>query len=47
MDGADTSLLHALAVDSPETVSEGMRVKPRWREERQGHITDLECFEPE
>ena len=47
LDGADTTLLHALAVDSPDALSEGMRVKPRWRAERRGHITDLECFEPE
>jgi len=25
----------------------GMRVTPRWRAERVGHINDLECFEPE
>ena len=47
LDGADTAMLHALAVDSPEALSTGMRVKPRWREERSGHITDLECFVPE
>jgi len=47
LDGADTALLHALAVDSPEDASIGMRVKPRWRDERRGHVTDLECFEPE
>lgn len=47
LDGADTTLLHALAVDSPEVVSIGMRVQPRWRDERRGHITDLECFVPE
>jgi len=45
LDGADTSLLHAL--DAPrDSISNGMRVKIRWREERQGHITDIECFEP-
>jgi hypothetical protein len=45
MDGADTSLLHAL--DAPrETVRNGLPVKVRWRDERQGHITDIECFEP-
>ncbi len=47
LDGADTALLHALAVDSPDALSTGMRVKPRWREERRGHISDLECFVPE
>ena len=24
-----------------------MRVRVRWRDERKGHITDIECFEPE
>lgn len=45
LDGADTALLHA--VDAPrDKVETGMRVKIRWREERQGHITDIECFDP-
>jgi uncharacterized protein len=44
LDGADTSLLHAL--DAPRTSAvAGARVQIRWREERQGHITDIECFE--
>jgi hypothetical protein len=25
----------------------GMRVRPRWRDERVGDIHDLVCFEPE
>ncbi len=32
---------------SPDALSMGMRVKPRWRNERRGHVTDLECFVPE
>jgi uncharacterized OB-fold protein len=44
LDGADTTLLHALDA-SREDVQRGMRVKIRWRDERQGHITDIECFE--
>jgi uncharacterized protein len=45
IDGADTSLLHAL--DAPQDkVAKGLRVQVRWREERKGHITDIECFEP-
>jgi len=47
LDGADTSLLHALAVDGPESVQTGMRVVPRWADERTGHITDLAHFVPE
>jgi len=42
LDGADTTLLHA--VDG--RVSSGDRVKIRWRSERIGNITDIECFEP-
>jgi len=45
LDGADTALLHALEVASPDEVRRGMRVRARWRPERRGHITDLECFE--
>ena len=47
LDGADTPLLHALDVASPEDVSTGMRVRIRWRAERVGAITDIECFVPE
>ncbi len=47
LDGADTSLLHALAVDDPGSITTGMRVVPRWADERTGHITDLACFVPE
>ena len=47
LDGADTSLLHALDVASPEDVRTGMRVRIRWRPERVGHLTDIACFEPE
>src|SRR4051794_5927408 len=46
LDGADAPLLHALDVSSPDEVSTGMRVQVRWREERVGSITDIECFEP-
>jgi uncharacterized OB-fold protein len=45
LDGADAPLLHALDVASPDEVSTGMRVQVRWREERVGSITDIECFE--
>ncbi len=47
LDGADTSMLHALDVGSAEEVAVGMRVRARWRDERAGHITDIACFEPE
>ena len=45
LDGADTSLLHALDADSPDALTTGSRVRIRWRAEREGRITDIECFE--
>jgi uncharacterized OB-fold protein len=47
LDGADTNILHALDAGSADAVSRGMRVRIRWREERTGHIGDIECFEPD
>ena len=46
LDGADTPMLHAVDVDSPDAMSTGMRVRVRWAEETAGHITDIACFEP-
>ena len=45
LDGADSSLLHALDVASPHDVSTGMRVQVRWADQRVGAITDIACFE--
>ena len=47
LDGADAPLLHALDVARPGDVETGMRVRIRWRDQRIGDITDIECFEPE
>jgi uncharacterized OB-fold protein len=47
LDGADTPLLHALDVASPDEVETGMRVRVRWAAERTGVITDIACFEPD
>jgi hypothetical protein len=47
LDGADSALLHAVDAASEGVMSTGMRVRARWRAERSGHITDIECFEPE
>ena len=47
LDGADTNLVHALDAGERERVQNGMRVRPRWASERRGHMTDIECFEPE
>jgi uncharacterized OB-fold protein len=46
LDGATRPFLHALDVASPAEVTTGMRVQVRWRGERTGDITDIECFEP-
>jgi uncharacterized OB-fold protein len=47
MDGADTALLHAVDAGDEASMATGLRVRPRWRDERKGHIADIECFEPE
>jgi uncharacterized OB-fold protein len=44
LDGADTAFLHALDAPREKAVA-GARVQIRWKDERQGHITDIECFE--
>jgi uncharacterized OB-fold protein len=46
-DGADTAMLHAVDAGSSDAMATGMRVVPRWRAEREGSITDLECWVPE
>jgi uncharacterized OB-fold protein len=47
LDGADTALMHAVDAGSIDAMSTGMRVTPRWKSERIGHITDIEAFVPE
>ncbi len=47
LDGADTSLLHAVDAGSESRLRTGMRVVPRWRAETRGEIRDIECFVPE
>jgi uncharacterized OB-fold protein len=46
LDGADTTFLHAVDAGSIDAMSTGMRVAPRWRPDRIGHITDIEAFVP-
>ena len=45
-DGADTAMLHAVDCGSPDAITVGMRVAPRWRAERRGHVTDIEAWVP-
>jgi uncharacterized OB-fold protein len=47
LDGADTSMLHAVDAGSEAKLSVGARVVPRWAEEPRGGITDIACFELE
>lgn len=47
LDGAGTSLLHAVDAGDESTMTSGMRVRVRWREETVGEIQDIACFEPE
>jgi len=46
LDGASTPLLHAVDVGERASMVDGMRVAPRWRGRRIGHITDICCFVP-
>jgi uncharacterized OB-fold protein len=45
-DGADTAMVSAVDAGSIEAMSTGMRVKPRFRTEPHGLVTDLEAWEP-
>jgi uncharacterized protein len=46
LDGADTALFHAVDAGSDSAMSTGMRVAPRWKAQRRGHITDIDAFVP-
>lgn len=46
-DGADVGFLQPVDAGVPDAMATGMRVRPRWAEERVGSIHDLECWEPE
>ena len=46
LDGADTTMLHAVLVERAEEMSTGMRVTAVWRDQREGHIADIAGFEP-
>lgn len=47
LDGADTAMLHAVDAGDEARMATGMRVRIRWRDETQGDIRDITCFEPE
>ena len=46
-DGATSALVHAVDAGDVTSMRTGMRVTPRWREERVGRIDDIEAFVPE
>ncbi|GAA3384139.1 OB-fold domain-containing protein [Cryptosporangium minutisporangium] len=46
LDGATTAMVHAVDVAEPGAMTTGMRVAPRWRAARVGHLTDIEAFVP-
>ncbi len=45
-DGADTAMLHAVVVSSPDDLSIGMRVMPHWKVARSGSVRDIEAWVP-
>lgn len=47
LDGADQPMVHAVDAGDESAMSTGMRVQVRWKDEREGHITDIEAFVPE
>ncbi len=46
LDGADTTLLHAVDAGSAAAMRTGLRVRARWAAEPAGGIRDIACFEP-
>lgn len=46
LDGADTGLTHFIGEVEPEELKIGMRVKPVFKEKREGNILDIKYFKP-
>lgn len=46
LDGADTTMLHAVDAGAASEMRTGMRVRPRWASPTTGSILDIACFEP-
>ena len=46
LDGADTSLVHFLGEVKPEELKIGMRLKPVFKDQREGNILDIKYFKP-
>ena len=45
-DGADTAMLHMVDCGTPDALTIGARVAPRWAAERTGYMTDIEAWVP-
>jgi hypothetical protein len=45
-DGADTPMVSTVDAGSMEAMSTGMKVRPRYKREPHGLVTDLEAWEP-
>lgn len=45
-DGADTAMLGAVDAGSMDAMATGMRVRPVWADEREGHIADIARWVP-
>ena len=45
-DGADVPMVHVVDVAGADEMSVGMRVMPRWADERVGYVTDLNAWIP-
>lgn len=46
LEGADTDLFHVVDAGTEDKMFNGMTVVARWKEEREGLITDIEAFVP-
>jgi len=46
LDGADTAIVHVVDTGAIDAMATGMRVTPRWKAKRRGHITDIDAFVP-
>lgn len=44
LDDADSEMVHAVTGDEGQ-IRRGARVRARWRDDREGHPLDIECFE--
>jgi hypothetical protein len=45
-DGADTSMVSVVDAGSIDAMATGMKVRPRFKQEPHGLVTDLEAWEP-